>query len=255
MTEAKRRDLKDEIRVYRQPNASHHYVWGGDSAGGRPTSDASSIQVIDCDTGDQCLEYEGRREGTELGELAFMVGTWYNHAFGCFENNNDQTPNNHLLTLGYPHLYYQRDIVKGYPVPTDKVGWNTNLHTRFRMVRQTRTYLRDGSLRVYSTRLLDQMEIFARNHRGKFEAIQGAFDDLIFGYMIAAMMYEYWWEQERFDEQGQPPLVDGEPAKPDPDSVDQLDDSHLTREERLGERALDRLEQAARQPSFMDAMI
>jgi len=254
----KSRRSEDEVRIWRRPQRGERYVWGGDVAEGLEHGDYSVIEILSLDHGDQVAEYQGKREGMELGELAYLMGQWYNWAYGAFENNADQTPNNKLLELKYPKLHFQQDHSKGYPVDTDKAGWNTNLHTRYRMVRQARSLLRDGSIVIRSQHLLDEMEIFARNSRGKYAALPGGHDDLVMAFLIATQMYYLVVQLEEYDSHGIAPMVKGQEVKPGQGDTNILmeDEDPRTREERLGEAAVQRIEtQAQEEVMAMEMLI
>jgi len=166
--------MKDGVRLYRVPQPDKHYVWFGDPAEGLEHGDDSAICWLCCEDGHIAAEYNGMCSGVELGELAYDMGEWYGWAYGCFENNKDQTSNNKLVELRYPALHYEQKLgQQAGPVDTKKPGWNTNTLTRNWMVRHGIAYVKDGSIKPRSRPLLDQMEIFSQNARGKFEAIPG----------------------------------------------------------------------------------
>jgi hypothetical protein len=201
----------DECRMFRQAKPQLHYAWGGDVAEGMIHGDFSTIAVYCCETGQQVFEYQGKRPTPELGELAYIIGQYYNWAFGSFENNKDQTPNNKLMEveLSYPNLAFQQDWSKGDPRDTDKVGFNTNVTTRYRMIRQFNLWVRDGVLQPFSRALYDEMEIFSANAQGKYAAIPGGFDDLVMGHAIAAQHWHRACQLLTMDDETLRPLVNG----------------------------------------------
>ena len=245
--------MSDGVRLYRIANPEKHYVWFGDPAEGLEHGDDSAICWLCCEDGVQVAEYVGKLAGMELGELAYDMGEYYGWAYGCFENNKDQTPNNKLVELNYPALHYEQKLgQQAGPVDTRKPGGNTNTITRNWMVHHTLWWTRDGSIRPVSRVLFDQMEIFSQNLRGKYQAIPGGHDDAVFGYLGACMMWRVWFERQANDEL--PPLVGGKIVERTTLGLDLLTDAEpQTREARLSEKALERLEQEQRDVE-MEAM-
>lgn len=213
--------MPEGLRIWRQPRRGEDYVWGGDVAQGLEHGDNSALEVLCLNDGHQVAEYQGKMEPSELGELAYLLGQYYNWAFGCFENNADLTPQSVCaVQLKYPNYYYQQTVGSDVDTSTRKYGWNTNMRTRYLMINDMRSMLADGSLTVRSSWLLDEMEIFARSPRGKYEAIPGGHDDLVMAYAIAVQMFKYALLM-RQDEEGLQPLVDGQMVRPGEDDIDE----------------------------------
>lgn len=200
------------LRVYDRPVAGHRYVLGADPAQGLADGDDSCLQILERDTLSVCAEYFGKLEPDEFGALIDMAGRWYNYAYVGVENVADLTPIYYLKNEDYPNLHYQC-IIDGRPYDktTDKIGWNTNTKTRRMLRNDALMVLRDGSASICSGPLLDQMEVFARNRRGRWEAIAGSHDDLVFAWMIAIQMLQWADVTDDFREDGYvDPLTDAE---------------------------------------------
>jgi hypothetical protein len=179
-----------------------------------------------------------------LGELAYDMGEYYGWAYGCFENNKDQSSNNKLVEMRYPNLHYEQKLgQQAGPVDTKKPGWNTNTLTRNWMVRHGIAFVKDGSIKPMSRPLLDQMEIFSQNARGKYEAIPGGHDDIVIAFLGCCQMWRVWFDRKKDDNLA--PMVGGQVVEQGVGGLDLLtDELPQTREERLGTKALERLEQA-----------
>lgn len=180
------------IRFFHHPVSDHRYALGADPAQGLVHGDDSALCVIDRKTGEQCAEFQGKCDPLEFGDLIGMVGRYYNNAYAGVENVSDLSPILYLRENDYPSLHYQC-VIDGrvYDKHTDKIGWNTNSRTRRILRNDALEHLKDGSVTIRSVHLLDQMEVFARNERGRWEAIPGASDDLVFAFMIAVQMMKW----------------------------------------------------------------
>jgi phage terminase large subunit-like protein len=178
-----------EVVVFIHPIDGRRYAIGADPAEGLAHGDDSCASVIDRDTLEQVAIIQGKLDPDEFGDLLDRVGRYYNNAYIGVENVADLTPIYALSRAEYPNLHYQC-VIDGrvYDKQTDKIGWSTNVRTRRILRNDALQMLRDGSATIYSHALLDQMEIFARNAKGRWEAIQGGHDDMVMAWMIALQM-------------------------------------------------------------------
>ena len=180
------------IRFFHPPKPADKFALGADPAQGLSYGDDSTFCVINRRTGQQCAEYQGKIDPLEFGDLINMAGRYYNNAYVGVENVSDLSPVLYLREAEYPSLHYQC-VIDGrvYDKHTDKIGWNTNSRTRRILRNDALAALKTGAVTICSAYLLDQMEVFARNQRGKWEAIPGASDDLVFAFMIAVQMMKW----------------------------------------------------------------
>lgn len=194
------------IKLWEPPIPGESYALGADIAEGLEHGDDSALSVLRCSTGDQCAEFVGSIDPDEFGLICYLVGQFFNWAYVVVENNKDITPLQVLKNLEYPNLHYEW-VFRGEIVDSrkDKLGWNTNALTRNKMVNDARTGLRDGLYNVRSALILDQMTVFQRNKRGKYEHIKGAKDDAIFAWMLAIQGILYLPVAEDFRRSGDLP--------------------------------------------------
>lgn len=178
-----------EVTIFEHPIKGHRYAIGADPSQGLAHGDNACICVIDRNTYKQVAEVQCKLDPDEFGDLCLRLGYYYNTAYIGVENVADLTPIYYLNNAEYPNLHYQC-VIDGrvYDRQTDKIGWNTNTKTRRMLRNDALQLLRDESLSISSHRLLDEMEIFARNPKGRWEAIAGGHDDLVFAWMIAVQM-------------------------------------------------------------------
>jgi|TARA_R110002051_G_scaffold36058_2_gene78669 hypothetical protein len=207
-------DARILIKVWERPEAGASYALGADVAEGLEHGDDSALCVLRSDTGNQCAEFVGSIDPDEFGLLCYLVGQYYNWAYILVENNKDITPLQVLKNLDYPNMhyewYYRADLNDGRK---EKLGWNTNALTRNKLVNDARTGMRDHLYHVRSSLILDQMSVFQRNKRGKYEHIRGAKDDAIFGWMLAIQGLLYFPIMEELREAGHAPAFNARAAE------------------------------------------
>ncbi|MDE5888895.1 MAG: hypothetical protein K2H20_02625, partial [Bacilli bacterium] len=120
-------NLKDmlvrETWIWKDPIPGHRYIVSVDPSSGSG-EDATAIEVIDVDAVDengtpcfeQVLEYNGKLNGSDIGQLADRYGRIYNNALvvvECIGGYGDSV----ILTLqqlNYPNLYYDDTNLKNY---------------------------------------------------------------------------------------------------------------------------------------------
>jgi hypothetical protein len=76
------------LMVYVAPVAGRSYVQGVDTAEGNPTSDDSSIHILDKDTGEEVAKLSGKLQPAITGAHADTLGKWFNNAPVLVERNN-----------------------------------------------------------------------------------------------------------------------------------------------------------------------
>lgn len=86
-------DLKDApaipgLVIYRAPEAGRKYVQGVDPAEGNPTSDDSSLHVLDKDSGEEIAKLSGKLQPAIIAAHADSIGKFFNNASVLVERNN-----------------------------------------------------------------------------------------------------------------------------------------------------------------------
>ena len=161
--------------------------------------DYSAIQVIDVDAVDennipffeQVLEYNGKLNGSEVGQLVYRYGTVYNNALAVVEAIGGYG-DSIILTLqelGYPNLYYDDTNLKNYTNDTIKTkknnidtkqqlpGFRTNA-LRLQMISNFIELLKNNSFRVRSTRVISELGTWIFKN-GRPDHMDGMNDDLL----------------------------------------------------------------------------
>jgi len=104
--------------IYRLPVKGRSYVEGVDTAEGNPTSDDSSIHVLDRQTGEECAKLSGKLQPAVTAAHADSIGKYYNDSDVLVERNN----HGHAVLLWLEDNSKLR-LLKG---PDDKPGWLDN---------------------------------------------------------------------------------------------------------------------------------
>ena len=193
-----RDNLVKETWIWKDPIPGHRYIISCDPSSGSG-GDYSAIQVIDVDAVDengipffdQVLEYNGKLNGSEVGQLVYRYGTVYNNALAVVEAIGGYG-DSIILTLqelGYPNLYYDDTNLKNYTSDTIKAkknsidnkqqlpGFRTNA-LRLQMISNFIELLKNNSFRVRSTRVISELGTWIFKN-GRPDHMDGMNDDLL----------------------------------------------------------------------------
>ena len=173
---------------WKKPVPGHRYVLGADVAKGT-ADDSSSAQVIDIETDEQVAEYLGKISTKEFGKLLNDLGTFYNEAYLIVECNSigEAVFNDLYYNYNYNNMYKMKKINK---LDRTQVwtGWMTTTKSRelitdnFISCMTDEEY--DGVIRIYSSRLVDQMKTWVWSG-GRPDHTENAHDDDILAMAIA----------------------------------------------------------------------
>ncbi|MBR3752229.1 MAG: hypothetical protein IKK50_03755 [Ruminiclostridium sp.] len=180
-------DSQGEIALFNEPVPGTPYVLGGDTAGdsGGAWSDWFTGQVLDNVTGRQVARLRAKLDEDEYARQMYCLGMHYNTALIGVEVNFSTHPVKELARLRYPKLYV-REVPDTY---TGKLrqsfGWMTSPATRSPILAVLKETARDALHLIQDPDTLEEMLSFARNERGRPEALPGKHDDLVLGLAIA----------------------------------------------------------------------
>lgn len=76
------------LEIYTAPTPGGRYVIGADPAEGNPTSDDSSLTVVDVETGAQCAVFSGKYEPSLFASYISQISAFYNYCPVMVERNN-----------------------------------------------------------------------------------------------------------------------------------------------------------------------
>tara|TARA_Y100000592_G_scaffold74264_1_gene115775 strand:- start:8670 stop:10277 length:1608 start_codon:yes stop_codon:yes gene_type:complete len=184
----------NNIWVWQYPMSSHKYIISADVSRG-DAKDFSTFHVIDVDTDEVVAEYKGKIPPDRFGELLEWTGKKYYNALICPENNTfGYTTVMKLKDIGYPNLYYESSrgfLIGNYTASQEKKvpGFSTQGKSRVQILSKLEEVIRNRSIRIYSSRLYDELKTFIwKGH--KAQAQKSANDDLVMALAIGVWLYD-----------------------------------------------------------------
>lgn len=148
-----------EIEIFEIPQTGIVYVMASDVAEGLDTGDKSTFDIIRMDTLEQvaCGEYKATPD--EHAYTLDKIGRMYNYAFLGVERNNHghSTLNTLVNVLKYRNLFKEQEIGKTRNKTTDKWGWLTTAKSKFIMLDELDTAIREEAIKINSKKSLEQL--------------------------------------------------------------------------------------------------
>jgi hypothetical protein len=163
--------------MFRRPIQGQRYILGMDPAGGHPDGDYGAIQVIERDTGEQCAEFQGRVNPTELSKIAARLSAEYNEAIVVVERNNH----------GHAAIAYIQQQTRATLWRDEKgePGWLNTVASKPQAIVRLAELLDRKTELFWSKRLLAECRTFVTRQNGSTGAVAGAHDDCVMAMAIA----------------------------------------------------------------------
>ncbi len=150
------------LKVYRLPtkawtdqkqirHAESLHLIGADPAEGNPTSDDSSMVVIDGATGEECAALSGKVEMSLFGNYLSQLSAWYNNAPVLVERNN----HGHTVLLW---LGMNAPSVRRMGGLDGKVGWETTAKTKSLVYDHAADVLRNRQAIIHTVSTVFQLQ-------------------------------------------------------------------------------------------------
>jgi hypothetical protein len=164
------------LAVYAPPAPGRRYVVGADPAEGNPTSDASALEVLDADSGEEAASLAGRFEPATFAAHVDAVGRWYNQAAVMVERNNH----------GQAVLLWLRDNSRLLRLYGDdaRPGWNTTSKSKALLYDRAGEALRDGEAFIHGPEAFSQL---ASVEGTSLRAPEGQPDDRAVAFVLAVV--------------------------------------------------------------------
>jgi hypothetical protein len=148
--------------------------------------DFSVFHVVKIDTMKVIAEYQGKVAPDVFSDILFSAGREYGNCMMVVENNSvGFAVLDKLKERGYPNLYYSIKSTHQFVEQTQAehmsnaiAGFTTSTKTRPLIIAKMEEFIRNKLIKVYSSRLFNEMKTFVWNN-GKPEAMRGYNDDLI----------------------------------------------------------------------------
>jgi hypothetical protein len=178
------------VWVWKYPLNERKYVISADISRG-DSNDYSAFHVIDTQESEQVCEFKGKLPPDQFGILLNEVGTRYNKALICPENNTyGFSTIQKLRDLGYPNLHLNdKRYQYAVEIPTSKFGFATSGPSRNAVLTKLEEYLRTGTIKIYSSRILDELRTFVW-YGDTPRAQKGFNDDLVMALAIGGSLYD-----------------------------------------------------------------
>jgi len=176
-------DEHGEIKIYRLPE-DLNYCIGGDTAG--EGSDYFVGQVLSQD-GIQCAVLRQQTDSDLWTKQMYCLGKYYNNALINIEINFDSLPISELERFNYTNMYIRPIDDTALDRYKKAYGFRTTSFTRPKILNHLVEIVREHTDFFNDRLTLEEMLSFVRTEKGRFEAQQGAHDDLV---MALAIAYE-----------------------------------------------------------------
>ena len=186
---------RGELQTYLKYDAGERYVIGADVAMGVRNGDWSVAQVLDSKKR-QVATWRGQVHPDYFSEVLYHLGTYYNEALICCENNSHG-----ILTctrlgkdMAYPHFYTEVQHDKTTDKETVKLGFTTTSKSKPLVIDQLRAVMREGELELNDKNTIREMLTYIVTETGAMEAEQGCHDDCVMSLALANYVHEGAWE-------------------------------------------------------------
>jgi len=201
-----------DLEVFRKPEKGVNYIIGGDTAEGLAHGDSQIMVVINCVTEEIDAVYKSQITADEYPNLAIGLGKYYNNALLAIEANFEgRWINSAIVGMGYPNVYYRQafdDITKSM---TKTYGWLTSggrSGTRGTALMSLKAIVLRPEERQFPLGLLEEMESFVMDSKGRPAALSGKHDDLIMASAIGyAVLFQQGKQIKGSEEQGSTSLM------------------------------------------------
>ena len=191
-----RRGVDSNLWVWEGVDYTKSYMVVADVARGDST-DYSACHVIDVEEASQVAEYRGKLDTKDFGNFLVSLATEYNNALLVVENANiGWAVIQQVIDRGYQNLFYMSKDLKYVDVEhqlSNKyraqernmvAGFSTTSKTRPLIISKLEEYVREKSVTIRSSRLIDELFTFIWSGN-RAEAMRGYNDDLTMSLAIS----------------------------------------------------------------------
>ncbi len=162
------------LEIYKFPESGRRYVIGADPAEGNPSSDDSSLTVLDAITLEEVAVLSAKIQPKVFGSYIDTIGIFYNQAGVMVERNN----HGHAV-IGWLEDFSNLEILEG---PDEKLGWLSNSLGKTLLYTECADAFRDGTTTLHSFETYVQL---ASIEGATLRAPSGMLDDRADSYALA----------------------------------------------------------------------
>jgi hypothetical protein len=162
--------------VWKVPESGRGYVIGADPAEGNPTSDNSSLHVLDEITGEEVAQLTGKFQPSTFASHIASLATYYNNAAALPERNNH----------GHAVIMWLRDNSRTKVLlgQDNKFGWQTTSVSKAAMYEKTADAFRNRETVIHS---FDTLTELGSIEGSTLSAPEGLHDDRATSYALALL--------------------------------------------------------------------
>jgi len=185
-------------QIARLPQPGHAYTMGidtmearlSDPANIKSSLDRHGVAIFDRVEGRIDAIYHGQGNQSDLGYQCLKMAEFYNKALVAPEIPTGMEVLKIFRDAGYPELYArqvhdEQDTV----ADSSNLGWRTTMITRRWLVESLKTAMKERSIHLTFSDIVDESETFAYDKTGKPIHRPGKHDDLLFAAMIALQVH------------------------------------------------------------------
>jgi len=190
------------LRIYEHPVKYRRYVIGGDAQKGKiqveskKEPDFSALHVLDIRTFSQVAVWEGRIDSDLFGLEALKLGRYYNSALVGLELNDGVASVARMKLEGYFNLYRKVTVDRVEDLPTNQLGWWTDVKSKLLMIGDLAKFIRDNLGDINDRATIQQLMTFVYDDEGRTNAQEGCHDDLVTSLAIAYQMTKVLYDTE-----------------------------------------------------------
>jgi len=181
------------VWVWKYPLSEKNYIISADVSRG-DSHDYSTFHVFDPEASEVVAEYRGKLPPDRFAQVLAEAGRRYNDALLCPENNTyGYAVIMKLRDMEYKNLYFAKETDKYSYLygggEIEKIGFQTNSKSRNQILTKLEECLRQRTVRVYSSRLYEELKTFIWKGN-KAQARRGQNDDLILALAIGVWLFD-----------------------------------------------------------------
>jgi phage terminase large subunit-like protein len=179
-----------EYEIWFHPNKTDEYLNSDDVAEGLEHGDYSVASVINRTQLRLDAVWHGHIDADVFGERILRLQAYYNIPLLVPERNKDGAVTVNELKKHDVTIYRTMVFDKEYDEERETIGWLTTSKTRPLVVNAIKKAVREGYLKIYWRRFVDEAMNFIRHPDGKEAARSGYWDDVIMMMGIGMHVHE-----------------------------------------------------------------
>lgn len=189
-------EVVDELRIYKPPVVSHHYVCGVDTSEGVEGGDFGVATIFDRRTGEEVAFYRGLISPDRFAVKLDAWGRKYNNALMVVEiNNHGLTTITELKKKLYPSLYFRPTkldtVSQGW---SEKIGWQTTTVNKPFIIDDLNKALAEDALIFHSKETLDEFLTYVYNDSNDMVPMTKKYkDDCIMSSAVSLQGFKVLW--------------------------------------------------------------